>query len=63
MPRMSEYITVNCPQCGAPATFDYDGIAEADALMLIGLDARCCRRCGTRFVEPEPDEESADSDE
>ncbi|KKM65166.1 hypothetical protein LCGC14_1494040 [marine sediment metagenome] len=58
---MSKYITVNCPKCGAPATFDYGGAAEADALMLIGLDNRCCRRCGTLFVETEPDEEEVDN--
>ncbi len=58
---MSKYITVNCPKCGKAATFDYDGVDEADALMLIGLDNRCCRRCGTLFVEPEPDEEEVDN--
>ena len=60
---MSKYITVNCPKCGAPATFDYDGIVEEDALALIGEDNRCCRRCGTLFVEPEPDEAEVDNED
>ncbi|KKL50260.1 hypothetical protein LCGC14_2307290 [marine sediment metagenome] len=57
---MSKYITVQCPKCGAPGTFDYDGIAEEDALVLIGEDARCCRRCGTLFVERESEDEDED---
>jgi len=59
---VSKYITVNCPKCGAPATFDYGGVAEVDALQLIGLDYRCCRRCGTLFVE-KPSEEEVDNED
>ena len=59
---MSKYITVTCSKCGAPATFDYDGIAEEDALVLVGEDARCCRRCGTLFVEKEPEPDELDDD-
>ena len=57
----TKYITVNCPKCGHGVVFDAGGLAEADALRIIAADNRCCRRCGTLFIEPEEEAEDDDS--
>lgn len=43
-------ITVKCPECLYPATFETNGVHEDDARMLINIDGRACRYCGAWLI-------------
>jgi phage FluMu protein Com len=45
------YLNIECPNCKHVVRFSHPaGVSSEDALMLIEIDGRACRRCGTLLV-------------
>ena len=46
---MAKHLVVDCPECGALATYETPNWMHGiDALMLVDIDSKACRRCGAR---------------